>query len=230
MIREEIRRQAEQSLIRLYWDDLRYLTPLYPLNPQIVFRIVMPYRCRLISYQRLSEKRGVPVHDISELFGSNDGCTHYDIKKNRYLVAYNSAKYPSRVRWTLAHELGHIICGHFPEVERLGTDGVSDPLWQTMEDEADYFAASLLAPIPALRALNVKSSEDIMKYFGLSNIAAGYRWTEYRLYNGHNFLDDCFIRIRVTSKQRRVHPDISVSDDYISDSTALIGEYTADSY
>lgn len=57
-----------------------------------------------------------------------------------YELLYDSHGSPSRRRFTLAHELGHIILKHSLE-ERFE------------EKEADFFASQLLAPAPVLEML-----------------------------------------------------------------------------
>lgn len=52
-----------------------------------------------------------------------------------YAVAYNAKKPFDRLRFTLAHELGHILCGHI---------GVKEE--SVREAEADHFARHLLVP------------------------------------------------------------------------------------
>ena len=59
---------------------------------------------------------------------SSDAFTYFDKK----LIAYNGTLYRRRIRFTLMHEVGHII---------LNTDS---------EDEADAFASSALAPLPVV--------------------------------------------------------------------------------
>ena len=197
MIRDQVRKTAEHNILLLYRDCLKNLTPLYPLNPKIAFAAALPEQARLISYARLAEISHVEVRDIAAAFGSGDGCTHYNRTNGRYLVAYSTSAPKSRIRWTLAHELGHILCGHFLEIEQTGGK-VRDAMWFTMEDEANAFAACVLAPIPAIRRLRPRSASDIQRWFGLSGTAANTRWSEYRGFSGEHFLDECFSRMRVT--------------------------------
>ena len=54
------------------------------------------------------------------------------------------------------------------------------------ESEADYFAATLLSPLPLFKILNVQSQQDIQRIFGLSDQASFYRFQEYeRWKKGH---------------------------------------------
>ena len=80
-----------------------------------------------------------------------------------YEVLYDDGANPFRRRFTLAHELGHIILNHSMEEKYE-------------EDEADYFAAELLAPSPVLQMLweqNIpKQIDTISIVFSLSRSAS----------------------------------------------------------
>jgi Zn-dependent peptidase ImmA (M78 family)/DNA-binding XRE family transcriptional regulator len=62
-------------------------------------------------------------------------------KVPRPLIALNHNQTPYKLRWTLAHELGHLVLGH--EYESLLPDEA--------EEQADAFAGELLAPTSQLR-------------------------------------------------------------------------------
>ena len=74
--------------------------------------------------------------------GLRGGC---DLVDGRWLIILNREDALAQARFTLAHELGHIVLGDL--------DGVTPPA-HTHEREAlcDYFAAELLLPAAALRA------------------------------------------------------------------------------
>lgn len=81
-----------------------------------------------------------------------------------YELLYDHRSYGPRQRFTLAHELGHIILKHRME--------------QTWEDqEADYFASQLLAPRPVFQlmkdtGMNVSDPSVISSVFCLSKAAS----------------------------------------------------------
>jgi len=79
-----------------------------------------------------------------------------------YECYYANRGNPFRRRFTLAHELGHIILKHSME-----------EIWE--EREADYFASQLLAPHPILQLLrenNLCTPEYVADMFCLSKSAA----------------------------------------------------------
>ncbi len=76
----------------------------------------------------------------------------------------------SRRRWTLAHEIAHILLGHIKKRPKK--------LSEECEREADRFAAELLAPLDVLHFCGVSSAEEIAYLCGLSKQAAAYRYDE----------------------------------------------------
>ena len=187
-MREEVRRRIDEEILSLYE---KRVVRSFPIQPMAL--VVRRRDCRYISYENLASVSGRTVRDVILAMGSADGCTNYDPKKNRYLVAVNSeGRNRARVRWTTAHELGHICAGHFTELANGGqhTASVSELFY--MEEEADYFAASLLAPIAAIRKMRARNADDVRRWFDLSRQAAAYRWAEYLQCAKPTVLDDYF--------------------------------------
>ena len=142
---------------------------------------VLP-NCKFMSYDHFAELNECTSGIITKYCESNDGCTFYDRSNNRFLVLYNSSiKIPGRIRWTQAHELGHIVCEHFEILKSCASSECSDcnSLYRDLEDEADYFASNFLAPFPMFKIKGVRSPEDIQFYFGLSHEASKYRYEKY---------------------------------------------------
>lgn len=84
-------------------------------------------------------------------------------------IYFNDTQPLSRIRFSIAHELAHVI---------LDSDD---------EDAADDLAAELLAPAPVIRTSGCRSTDDVAAMFGISATAAdrawfrGRRWTGSRL-------------------------------------------------
>ncbi len=90
------------------------------------------------------------------------------------MIFYDDTKPPRRQRFSIAHELGHII---------LHTDFLSRVCWRSstecndpMEAEANIFASRLLAPLCVLQYLNVNSAKDISELCDISYSAARNRY------------------------------------------------------
>ena len=137
-------------------------------------------------YQKFADINHCSVNDVIALCQSKSGCTHYDMETNRYLILINLTKTSNygRHRWTIAHEIGHIMCGHhiLSAVDKIAENSFFQYNNQDYEIEADYFAATLLSPLPLFKVFEIQSSQDIQKTFGLSATAADIRLKEYKLW------------------------------------------------
>lgn len=170
-MKDSARTSIDDSIFSIY---KKIRSPIFPIHSQDIVKRV--HNCRYITYDELARVSNVDYPDIVKACKSLDGCTQYDPATNRYLISINtSPRYgasQARIRWTVAHELGHIIAGHFTKLN----SSISSLKW--MEEEADYFAASLLAPIPAMLLMRVRKPANIRDWFGLSQTAAEYRWSD----------------------------------------------------
>lgn len=152
----------------------------FPISVKDIFQLIPNSKC--MSYQKLAKLNGCSVQDVITLCQSKSGCTHYDVATNRYLVLLNLAERSyGRQRWTAAHEIGHIMCKHhlISAMNQIAENDFSDNNNPEFESEADYFAATLLAPFPLFKELGVKSLIDVQNIFGLSAEASLYRYKKY---------------------------------------------------
>lgn len=141
--------------------------------------------CRYMSYQRFSKINNCSIEDVIQICESTSGCTHYDILQNRYLILCNRSTENNnnigRQRWTCCHEIGHIVCKHheISAYNKLSENNLLQVVNPKYEIEADYFAATLLAPFPIFKFLNINSVSDVQNTFGLSYEASIYRYEQY---------------------------------------------------
>ena len=171
-------RYIEKLVYELYRDmpEIKF-----PLNLETVVDMIP--NCRHTSYQRVSCVSRRSMLEVAIACESTSGCTYYDRTEDRYLIMTNEAVFENntgRRRWTLAHEIGHIMCGHFlqyPQIEKFAEN--DDSVFPVCEKEADYFAATLLAPIPFFDLLNIRIAKDVQWKFMLSAEASRYRINEY---------------------------------------------------
>lgn len=97
-------------------------------------------------------------------------------------IGYNQEQHPHRQRFTIAHEIGHLLLGH-TQKGGLGFDLESK---KPEEIEANKFAAELLMPMEMLKFdveknnLNVK---EIATKYNVSEIAVWWRLSESGLIN-----------------------------------------------
>ena len=108
--------------------------------------------------------------DVGELKKDEVGISYYE--GNQWYIIYDDTMPKGRIRFTAAHELGHIFLGH----ELIGQHRRSfDPNKPKNEIEADIFASRLLAPACVLWGLNVTTADEIMELCGISYQAAEIR-------------------------------------------------------
>ena len=80
------------------------------------------------------------------VFVSDAKCFYYP-DRDAYMILYNEARPGTRIRFSLAHELGHIVLGHLNnERTEISRGGVDDPTYYALEGAANTFAGNLLAP------------------------------------------------------------------------------------
>lgn len=84
-----------------------------------------------------------------------------------------------RRRFTVAHELGHILLGHIGEYELINRE--PSPNDNPIEREANVFASRLLAPACVLWGCKVQSAEEISKMCNITQTAARFRFDRYKL-------------------------------------------------
>lgn len=96
---------------------------------------------QIFTCHQAAELAGIPASEMARLLRDVDAMTfRCGQDRKRYIVVYNPDGNPARLRFTLAHELGH----------RLLDGG---------EAEADCFAGHLLCPEPALARMHAVCGE-----------------------------------------------------------------------
>lgn len=101
----------------------------------------------------------------------------WDIKKHKadakvriirgtkdYHIVYDNTLYGhERIRWTIAHEIGHIVLGHFVKYRKtaLNRGGLTETEYGVLETEAHWFAEALLAPNCLITFFGVRTWEEI---------------------------------------------------------------------
>ena len=139
--------------------------------PVKVSRICGAYGVTLRSYQA-----GAPLIQTLGLdaqCGASDGFT---VRSGvRCYVFYNAEQPPDRVRFTIGHELGHILLGHLGDGEHTVYNREPSPNDAPEEHTANVFASRLLAPACVLHALGAVTPEQIAAACDISMAAARFR-------------------------------------------------------
>ena len=139
--------------------------------PVKVSRICRGYGVTLRSYQvgaPLIRELGLEAQcDISDGFTVRSG--------DRCYVFYNMEQPPGRGRFTIAHELGHVLLGHLGDGEHTVYNRESSSENAPEEHTANVFASRLLAPACVLHALGAVTPEQIAAVCDISMAAARLR-------------------------------------------------------
>ena len=139
--------------------------------PVKVSRICGAYGVTLRSYQA-----GAP---LIRVLGLEDQCEVSDgftvRSGGRCYVFYNMEQPPGRVRFTVAHELGHVLLGHLGDGEHTVYNREPSPNDAPEEHTANVFASRLLAPACVLHALGAVTPGQIAAVCDITLAAARFR-------------------------------------------------------
>lgn len=140
-----------------------------------------------VNIVELCRKLGIAVKYYDKLEQGNDGkCT---VINNQAIILVRKECNRQRKRFTVAHELGHIMLGHVGKYELVNRE--ISPTDNPIEQEANVFASRLLAPACVLWGLKVNSADEIAQICDISPTAAEYRWQRIKeLYKRNKFLID----------------------------------------
>lgn len=101
-----------------------------------------------------------------------------------YLVVYDDrVENYQRVRWTIAHELGHIVLGHLTSFDAtaLCRGSLTEVEYKVLEREADTFAVTYLLMTIINRLPSIRTKADFMELCDLSGEASDNCMEELRL-------------------------------------------------
>lgn len=159
-------RQAEEILFRSG-------VTVFPVEP---VRLAQNNGVLVAGYERFSAVSGIPMRELLSI--SSDGfCLRY---KGRPIIVYHhGVSSYGRKRWTILHELSHILLGHLDH-DHLNVYERREDVRRWMEAEADILTKCLIAPLPVALACGVKNEKELQRLFGLSAQAAGLLYPEYR--------------------------------------------------
>lgn len=139
--------------------------------PVKVSRVCGAYGVTLRSYQA-----GAPLIralGLEAQCGASDG---FSVRSGGHCyVFYNMEQPPGRVRFTIAHELGHILLGHLGDGEHTVYNREPSPEDAPEEHTANVFASRLLAPACVLHALGAVTPGQIAAVCDITLAAARFR-------------------------------------------------------
>ena len=134
--------------------------------PIDVRKICKSEKIRVFTYER--GKKLIESLGITEHTKENDAFSFARV------IFYNDETSPERQRFSIAHELGHILL-HSPDGATVYNREIS-PNDDPKESEANVFASRLLAPLCVLHFLGVNSPEEISRMCAISKPASEIRY------------------------------------------------------
>ncbi|MCX7168438.1 MAG: ImmA/IrrE family metallo-endopeptidase [Rhodocyclales bacterium] len=183
------------------------MTPIQPMRPVAEANRLSKLLNLSLGNERFPVKVEQLARDYAGQFGHDDPITHVigdDLpgfegalygsdkeERREWVLVYNSAVHvPGRIRFTMAHELGHyILHRHARKTFECSQDDMLR--WESaekrIEAEADVFASYLLMPIDDYRGrigddlVNLDVLDDCARRYGVSLTAAVLKWLEFTL-------------------------------------------------
>ena len=130
------------------------------------------------SYSEVAQRFNITFNEFYELASSDYGFTIRDFKNDRYEVYYNDRKCDTTIRFTLAHELGHIVLKHHKDGDKE-------------DKEANCFARNYLCPIPAAMEMKLETIKDYIDCFFVSEpmaeVSMNFRKRDYTNISNFNY-------------------------------------------
>lgn len=140
--------------------------------PVDLFRVAEHFSVKVVDYAACADIYDITAEELYRTV-STQGFSFMD--DGQFICAINAAACGKmRKRFTLAHELSHILLSH---VGGFG-ERPSEKVAAQQEKAADRFAAELLAPLSVLHYCGVSSAQEVARLCGISMEAAHYRFEE----------------------------------------------------
>lgn len=119
------------------------------------------------------------IKDVDDKGDTLSGCAFFDDDTDEFVVKYNPTESPNRQRFTIAHELGHVVLGHVqPGKPKKDRSLVYDKMDKD-EVAANQFAAEIVIPHKLLKQYvydeGFYRAADLARLFGVSEQAMYYR-------------------------------------------------------
>lgn len=155
----------------------------FPIDMIKIIEQLKKYNILLTTVAEYEEYRKI-TKETKPYIKIKDGRTYFDVNRKTFLIVYNDKKYSKRVRFTLAHELAHIVLNHLNDSRtEINRGGLTNSEYAILEGEANTFAGNFLAPPVLINEIVQKigfKSSYIEHYFGLSASAVrDYRKDDY---------------------------------------------------
>ncbi|MDE6434652.1 MAG: ImmA/IrrE family metallo-endopeptidase [Lachnospiraceae bacterium] len=164
---ERIYRNIEIAAVDLY-KELRIRDTAFD-----VFDVANRKGYRLIAYSKLKRSK-------REYLRANgyDAINYYDERYKCFVIIYDDKPSLQRQRFSIMHEIGHILLGHKQESDLARI-------------QANYFAAYALAPNPLIHFYDIEDYVELAETFNISQECAmlcAYRYNNWLQFGSQDFL------------------------------------------
>ncbi len=126
--------------------------------PEVDIRYILFTRpnIKICSYSTAAKRFGISHNGFTYNFASSEhGFTVADYDNDRFIIYYNDWKDDKTIRFTMAHELGHIVLRHHEDND-------------VENKEANCFARNILCPIQVVRDFHLLTPKDYVDCFSIS--------------------------------------------------------------
>ncbi len=125
-----------------------------------------------IDCRQLARRMKIIVNDVPTLPVQAYALSFH--QNGEYLIGYIRSGNVDTDRFTIAHEIGHILMQHIESPNEYA------------EQQANVFASRLLSPIIVIRHHEMHDALELTRFFGISEEAAQIRWDRYMLLRERN--------------------------------------------
>lgn len=138
--------------------------------PYSIKKCAKHFDIKITKYSSIMKKTGDTLKDVENSFNTKDGCIIYNAFNKKYQIVYNDFQMPERIKFTIAHELGHYFLNHLKdERTKIHRHTLSDDELDVLEKEANRFARDILAPPYLVREVRPLTPTEVTKYFHISH-------------------------------------------------------------
>lgn len=180
-------RKIEREVIQLY---IRNEICSVPIDP---YKIAQNEKCELVPLSKIR-------NDLKSSLKRDefDGLSFFYLPMRRYVIFFDDSQCIQRQKFTIMHELGHILLGHREESNLA-------------KECANYFAAYALAPTPLIWHFNCGTQKDVQRVFDVTEKPAKLRFSSYQKWMNITELNEMEVKLLDLFKDEKT-PNYGVTD------------------
>lgn len=167
--------------------------------PVLVEHICYIYNIKLITLTEVIQNTGLTEQEIFNIWRNEDG--QFESSCGHFKIAYNDKKHITKIRFTVAHELGHFFLKHYldPRFSILTPSVFDETIYSRCEEEANIFSGMFLCPPPVFYEIPILNfPKNISDFCYLGDKCASVRHNVLRSFETEirsHFLYDCVVKL-----------------------------------